>query len=162
MASPRMDRLEGGGLQREAGGGRRRRAPRLASARPPGRGGRGQRRRRWAGPAGGAGPVVAPGKVSLLSLSFSNYFSFLFCRFVLNLVLKPIQFILLLTIFLGAKRIKTMLHKIFQNYWTYIYLIVDINPIQIIIDLIQMPKLNVSETPKILVWILPLANISRG
>ena len=41
----------------------------------------------------------------------SNYFSFLFCRFVLNLVLKPIQFILLLTIFLGAKRIKTMLHK---------------------------------------------------
>ena len=63
---------------------------------------------------------------------------------------------------LGAKRIKTMLHKIFQNYWTYIYLIVDINPIQIIIDLIQMPKLNVSETPKILVWILPLANISRG
>ena len=28
--------------------------------------------RRWAGPAGGAGPVVAPGKVSLLSLSFSN------------------------------------------------------------------------------------------
>ena len=70
----------------------------------------------------------------------------------MNLVLKPIQFILLLTIFLGAKRIKTMLHKIFQNYWTYIYLIVDINPIQIIIDLIQMPKLNVSETPKILVW----------
>ena len=66
----------------------------------------------------------------------------------MNLVLKPIQFILLLTIFLGAKRIKTMLHKIFQNYWTYIYLIVDINPIQIIIDLIQMPKLNVSETPK--------------
>ena len=43
-----------GGLQREAGGGRRRRAPRLASARPPGRGGRGQRRRRWARPAGGA------------------------------------------------------------------------------------------------------------
>ena len=123
-------------------------------------------RRRWAGPAGGAGQlgrlqVSGPGN-SLLSLSFSNYFSFLFCRFVLNLVLKPIQFILLLTIFLGAKRIKTMLHKIFQNYWTYIYLIVDINPIQIIIDLIQMPKLNVSETPKILVWILPLANISRG
>ena len=42
---------------------------------------------------------------------FLFYFSFLFCRFVLNLVLKPIQFILLLTIFLGAKRIKTMLHK---------------------------------------------------
>ena len=71
----------------------------------------------------------------------------------MNLVLKPIQFILLLTIFLVAKGIKTMLHKIFQNYWTYIYLIVDINPIQIIIDLIQMPKLNVSETPKILVWV---------
>ena len=143
-----------------------RRAPRLASARPPGRGGRGQ------GGGGGLGrlatgvgqlgrlQVSGPGSLSL-SL-FSNYFSFLFCRFVLNLVLKPIQFILLLTIFLGAKRIKTMLHKIFQNYWTYIYLIVDINPIQIIIDLIQMPKLNVSETPKILVWILPLANISRG
>ena len=63
----------------------------------------------WAG--WGTGPVVAPGKVSLLSLSFSNYFSFLICRFVLNLVLKPIQFILLLTIFLGARRIKTMLHK---------------------------------------------------
>ena len=51
----------------------RRRAPRLASARPPGRGGRGQRRRRWAGPAGGAGPVVAPGKVSL-PLSVFSYF----------------------------------------------------------------------------------------
>ena len=115
-------------------------------------------------PGGELGRLVAPGKLgfSLLFCFFSNYFSFLFCRFVLNLVLKPIQFILLLTIFLGAKRIKTMLHKIFQNYWTYIYLIVDINPIQIIIDLIQMPKLNVSETPKILVWILPLANISRG
>ena len=68
---------------------------------------------------------------------------------------------LLLKIFLGAKRIKPMLHKIFQNYWTYIYLIVDINPIQIAIDLIQIPKINVSEIP-ILVWILPLANISRG
>ena len=68
VASPRMDRLEGGGLQREAGGGRRRRAPRLASARPPGRGGRGQGRRRWAGPAGEAGPAlvgctVRPGKL---------------------------------------------------------------------------------------------------
>ena len=69
----------------------------------------------------------------------------------MNLVLKPIQFILLLTIFLGAKRIKTMLHKIFQNYWTYIYLTVDISPIQIAIDLIQIPKINVSEIPKILV-----------
>ena len=121
-----------------------------------------------AGPASGlpGGLRQVSGQVSWASLFyfvfFSNYFSFLFCRFVLYLVLKPIQFILLLTIFLGAKRIKTMLHKIFQNYWTYIYLIVDINPIQIIIDLIQMPKLDVSETPKILVWILPLANISRG
>ena len=117
----------------------------------------------WASWGGELGRLVAPGKLGFsLLFFFSNYFSFLFCRFVLNLVLKPIQFILLLTIFLGAKRIKTMLHKIFQNYWTYIYLIVDINPIQIIIDLIQMPKLNLSETPKILVWILPLANISRG
>ena len=63
VASPRMDRLEGGGLQREAGGGRRRRAPRLASARPPGRGGRGQRRRRWAGPAGGTGPALVAARV---------------------------------------------------------------------------------------------------
>ena len=117
----------------------------------------------WHQASGLGCPLGQPGKGPGKTLSpFSKYFSFLFCRFVLNLVLKPIQFILLLTIFLGAKRIKTMLHKIFQNYWTYIYLIVDINPIQIIIDLIQMPKLNVSETPKILVWILPLANISRG
>jgi hypothetical protein len=117
----------------------------------------------WHQASGLGCPLGQPDKGPGKTLSpFSNYFSFLFCRFVLNLVLKPIQFILLLTIFLGAKRIKTMLHKIFQNYWTYIYLIVDINPIQIIIDLIQMPKLNVSETPKILVWILPLANISRG
>ena len=50
----------GSGRKQEVarGGSRRwprqhRRAPRLASARPPGRGGRGQRRRRWAGPAGG-------------------------------------------------------------------------------------------------------------
>ena len=57
-------------------------------------------------------PLGQPGKGPGKTLSpFSNYFSFLFCRFVLNLVLKPIQFILLLTIFLGAKRIKTMLHK---------------------------------------------------
>jgi len=117
----------------------------------------------WHQASGLGCPLGQPGKGPGKTLSpFSNYFSFLFCRFVLNLVLKPIQFILLLTIFLGAKRIKTMLHKIFQNYWTYIYLIVDINPIQIIIALIQMPKLNVSETPKLLVWILPLANISRG
>ena len=67
--------------------------------------------------------------------------------------------LLLLEIFLEAKRIKPKLHKIFQNYWTYIYLIVDINPIQIAIDLIQMPKINVSETPKILVWVLLLVNI---
>ena len=70
--------------------------------------------------------------------------------------------LLLMKIFLEAKRIKPKLHKIFQNYWTYIYLIVDINPIQIAIDLTQRPKINVSKTPKIIVWILPLANISRG
>ena len=86
----------------------------------------------WAGQGGELGRLVAPGKLGFsLLFCFFNYFSFLFCRFVLNLVLKPIQFILLLTIFLGAKRIKTMLHKIFQNYWTYIYLTVDISPIQI-------------------------------
>ena len=61
-----------------------------------------------AGPASGL-PGKWPGKT--LSLSFCFNSVFLFCRFVLNLVLKPIQFILLLTIFLGAKRIKTMLHK---------------------------------------------------
>ena len=33
---------------------------------------------------------------------------------------------------------------------------------QIVIDLIQMPKLNTLNALKILVWILPLANISRG
>ena len=160
-----------GGLQREAGGGRGSRAratPRLcllAEEDDERRGGL----RWWAGPPagpemGGAklGRFVAPGKLGFSLLFCFFIYCFLFCRFVLNLVLKPIQFILLLTIFLGAKRIKTMLHKIFQNYWTYIYLIVDINPIQIIIALIQMPKLNVSETPKLLVWILPLANISRG
>ena len=32
---------------------------------------------------------------------------------------------------------------------------------QIIIGLTQMPKINISETPKILIWILSLANISR-
>ena len=112
-----------GGLQREAGGGRGSRAratPRLcllAEEDDERRGGL----RWWAGPpagpamGGGAklGRFVAPGKLgfSLLFCFFSNYFSFLFCRFVLNLVLKPIQFILLLTIFLGAKRIKTMFHK---------------------------------------------------
>ena len=85
VASPRMDRLEGGGLQREAGGGRRRRAPRLASARPPGRGGRGQRRRRWAGPAGGTGPAlvaarVRPGKWPRWPLSPLFLFCFIFFK----------------------------------------------------------------------------------
>ena len=89
VASPCMDRLEGGGLQREAGGGRRRRAPRLASARPPGRGGRGQGRRRWAGPAGGTGPAlvaarVRPGKwprwlqVMFLSLFYNSVLFYFF------------------------------------------------------------------------------------
>ena len=81
VASPRMDRLEGGGLQREAGGGRRRRAPRLASARPPGRGGRGQRRRRWAGlreKLGQAGKQVSgPGGLSPLFFYFVLSFLFL-------------------------------------------------------------------------------------
>ena len=86
VASPRMDRLEGGGLQREAGGGRHRRAPRLASARPPGRGGRGQRRRRWAGPAGGTGPAlvaarVRPGKWPRWPLSPLFLFCFIFFYF---------------------------------------------------------------------------------
>ena len=86
VASPRMDRLEGGGLQREAGGGRRRRAPRLASARPPGRGGRGQGRRRWAGPAGGTGPAlvaarVRPGKWPRWPLSPLFLFCFIFFYF---------------------------------------------------------------------------------
>ena len=66
----------------------------------------------WHQASGLGCPLGQPGKGPGKTLSpFSNYFSFLFCRFVLNLVLKPIQFILLLTIFLGAKRIKTMLHK---------------------------------------------------
>ena len=42
VASPRMDRLEGGGLQREAGGGRGLSGARHASVRPPGIGGRRQ------------------------------------------------------------------------------------------------------------------------
>ena len=50
-------------------------------------------------------------------------------------------------------------HNNFQNYWTYIYYIINIDPIQIFIGLIQMAKINVSELLKILVWILPLANI---
>ena len=59
-----------------------------------------------------AGPGGLPGERQVRFLSSVLFlFCFLFCRFVLNLVLKPIQFILLLTIFLGAKRIKTMLHK---------------------------------------------------
>ena len=66
----------------------------------------------WHQASGLGCPLGQPGKGPGKTLSpFSNYFSFLFCRFVLNLVLKPIQFILLLTIFLGAKGIKTMLHK---------------------------------------------------
>ena len=97
-----------------------------------------------------------------LSLCFSNSVLFSVLQVCFEFGFETNSILLLLEIFLEAKRIKPKLHKIFQNYWTYIYLIVDINPIQIVIDLIQMPKINVSETPKILVWILPLANISRG
>ena len=98
-----------------------------------------------------------------LSLSiFSNFVLFSILQVCFEFGFETNSILLLLEIFLEAKRIKPKLHKIFQNYWTYIYLIVDINPIHIVIDLIQMPKINVSEAPKILVWILPLANISRG
>ena len=45
-------------------------------------------------------------------------------------------------------------HKMFQNYWTYINYIKNIYPMQIVIELIQRPKINVSVTPKILVCIL--------
>ena len=45
-------------------------------------------------------------------------------------------------------------HKIFQNYWTYINYIKNIYPMQIVIELIQRPKINVSVTPKISVCIL--------
>ena len=45
-------------------------------------------------------------------------------------------------------------HKMFQNYWTYIIYISNIYPMQIVIELIQRPKINVSVTPKILVCIL--------
>ena len=45
-------------------------------------------------------------------------------------------------------------HKMFQHYWTYIIYISNIYPMQIVIELIQRPKINVSVTPKILVCIL--------
>ena len=87
----------GGGSRRWPG--QRRRAPRLASARPPGRGGRGQRRRRWAGPAGGTGPAlvaarVRPGKWPRWPLSPFFYFVslFYFCSFVSDLVYSPNHF----------------------------------------------------------------------
>ena len=59
----------------------------------------------WAGWGGELGRLVALGKLGFSLLFCFFIYCFLFCRFVLNLVLKPIQFILLLTIFLGAKRI---------------------------------------------------------
>ena len=58
VASPRMDRLEGGGLQREAGGGRRRRAPRLASA-------YWQRKKRTRGEGGGLGQREELGRLQV-------------------------------------------------------------------------------------------------
>ena len=85
VASPRMDRLEGGGLQREAGGGRRRRAPRLASA-------YWQRKKRtrgggkevgWAtqvGCTGEAGPAQVSARY-FFSFLFIYCFLFLFCLF---------------------------------------------------------------------------------
>ena len=42
-------------------------------------------------------------------------------------------------------------HKMFQYYWTYIIYISNIYPMQIVIELIQRPKINVSEILKILV-----------
>ena len=53
---------------------------------------------------------------------------------------------------LGLKYTKP--HKMFQYYWTYIIYILNIYPMQIVIELIQRPKINVSVTPKILVCIL--------
>ena len=41
-------------------------------------------------------------------------------------------------------------HKMFQNYWTYINYIKNIYPMQIVIELIQRPKIINSEIPKIL------------
>ena len=53
-------------------------------------------------------------------------------------------------------------HKMFQYYWTYIIYISNIYPMQIVIELIQGPKINVSVTPKILVCTLPHANIFQA
>ena len=96
------------------------------------------------------GPPGKP-KYFLSSLSFHIYFLFSISASVFEFGLLTKLFLELLEIVVGAKRIKPKLHKIFQNYWTYIYLIVDINPIRIAIDLIQRPKINISESPKILV-----------
>ena len=41
-------------------------------------------------------------------------------------------------------------HKMFQNCWTYINYIKNIYPMQIVIELIQRPKIINSEIPKIL------------
>ena len=42
-------------------------------------------------------------------------------------------------------------HANFQNYWAYIYFIVNINPNQIASDLIHGPRIIISVIPKILV-----------
>ena len=87
----------------------------------------------WHQASGLGCPLGQPGKGPGKTLSpFSNYFSFSILQvcFEFGFETNSIYFASD-NIFLGAKRIKTMLHKIFQNYWTYIYLIVDISPIQI-------------------------------
>ena len=42
-------------------------------------------------------------------------------------------------------------HKMFQNYLESYLIYININPKQIVIGLIQMAKINISVTPKILV-----------
>ena len=82
-------REAGGGRSREEVAGARGRA-RRARARPPGRGGRLQGRRWWAGPARGGelGRLVAPGKLGFF-LSFFLFtvlfYFFIFLQFVFDL-----------------------------------------------------------------------------
>ena len=96
-------------------------------------------------------------QVSSLSSLFSIFFSAICFGFSFNT--KPFYKILKIIMWLDLKYTKP--HKMFQNYWTYINYIKNIYPMQIVIELIQRPKINVSEIPKILVSILPLANIFR-
>ena len=61
------------------------------------------------------------------------------------------SFLLLLKIFmLSVDIIPEPLIK-FQDYWTCIFFIKEINPIQIVYDLYQRPKINILKPPKILV-----------